>query len=295
MIPEKTETPAQHLLRLVRGFQISQALYAAISIGMADHLRRRVMSSSELAELTQSHAPSLYRLLRVLAAFDIVSEMEPDRFALTHLGCPLLSDSPDSIRDAVLLFAGDHFLQSWSGLTEAVRTGGTAFSHIFGQQNPFTYYVQHPELEPIVNAGMAALSRLCAKSILAALPLQGLTTIVDVGGGRGVLLSEILQASPPLQGVLFDLPHVVRAAEPVLAAAGVFERCRIVEGDMFQTMPAGGDAYIFSRVVHDWEDEQAVALLRVCRRAMPLAHAFSWSNACCRKSVQRPGKIRACF
>jgi hypothetical protein len=269
MVTEDTETPVQYLLRLVRGFQVSQLIYAAVRLGILPYLRDRTMSSAELAELTQTHAPSLYRLLRVLAAFEIVSEPEPNRFALTRLGQPLLSDSSDSIHDAVLLLAGDHFIQSWASLSDSLRTGATSFSHVFGEQNPFTYYARHPDVEAIVNGAMAALSRWSAAAITEALPLETVTTIVDVGGGRGVLISKILQSNPRLRGILFDLPHVVRAAGPVLAAAGVADRCSLVEGDMFQTIPAVGDAYLFSRVVHDWSDDQAIALLKVCRRSMP--------------------------
>lgn len=269
MMAENSETPAQYLLGLVRGFQISQLIYAAVRLGILPYLCERTMSSAELAKLTQTHAPSLYRLLRVLAAFEIVSEPEPNCFTLTRLGQPLLSDSPDSIHDAVLLLAGDHFIQSWTSLSDSLRSGMTSFSHAFGEQNPFTYYTRHPEIEATVHGAMAALSRLSAAAITAALRLDRVTTMVDVGGGRGILLSKILQSNSHLRCILFDLPSVVRAAGPILAAAGVADRCSLVEGDMFQTVPAGGDAYLFSRVVHDWNDDQAIALLQVCRRSMP--------------------------
>jgi hypothetical protein len=175
---------------------------------------------------------------------------------------------PESLR-ALAIFYGEEWIWYAEGaLLYSVQTGKAAFHHVHGM-SPFDYYRQHAEAAAGFNAAMTSLSGHELAAIIAAYDFAGMATIVDVGGGHGALLAEILKTYPHMRGILFDLPAVVESAQPLLAAAGITDRCTCVAGDFFQTLPGSGDAYIFKRVIHDWDDPQAEAILTQCRRAMP--------------------------
>jgi hypothetical protein len=261
-------TAPMALLRLARIFQVSQAVYVAAQLGLADQLVDGPQTAEELARETGTHAPSLNRLLRVLAAFGIVQEVAPSRVALTSLGACLRTDAPNSVRDAVLSSANQHDWHLWGDLLHCVQTSESAMSHLFGTPNMFDYYVQHPEVGAMNQAGFAAYGRIVAHAVVAAYDFSASGTLVDVGGGQGQLLATILGAYPTLHGVLFDQPSVVAHAEPVLERMGVAERCAVVAGDFFAEVPGGGDTYLLSRVIHDWEDADARTILENCHRAM---------------------------
>ena len=256
------------LERLVNGYKIAQAVYVAARLGVADRLADGPRTVAELARTTDTHAPSLSRLLRALAAFGVLDQVAQDQFALTSMGACLRTDAPNSIRDGVLMWGSPNFWQTITDLLHCVQTGETALKHLFGAATPFAYYQQHPELAATMNAGWAALGGIRARAVVAAYDFSSCRLLVDVGGNRGQLLAPILQAYPALRGVLFDLPHVVVEAAPFLERAGVVARCRVEGGDMFAEIPSGGDTYLLSAVLHDWEDEQALAILRSCRRVM---------------------------
>ncbi len=256
------------LLRLVTGYWLSQAVHVAAQLGIADHLRDGPKAVEELASETGAHAPSLARLLRALTAFDICREDGPGRFVLTPLGTCLRADAPNSVRDAVLMYGGENIWRSWGDLLHCVQTGESAMSHLFGAPNPFDYYGQHPDLRATMSAGFAAVARMESYAVVAAYDFSDRGVIVDVGGGQGQLLATILQAHPAVRGILFDLPAVVEHARPLLERAGVADRCATEGGDAFTEIPSGGDTYILSRVIHDWDDEHALAILRNCQRAM---------------------------
>jgi hypothetical protein len=161
-----------------------------------------------------------------------------------------------------------NFWQTWGELLHCVRSGQTAISHLFGMSDVFDFYALHPEVESVVSAGFSAAAESFAAGVVHAYDFAGFGTVVDVGGGRGQLLTAILQAYPRARGVLFDLPQVLQGATALLKDAGLGDRCRIVTGNMFESIPAGGDAYVVSRVIHDWEDQRAIAILAACRAAM---------------------------
>lgn len=257
------------LMRLVTGYQVTQVIFVATELGLPDRLSNGAKSGTALAEATGAHAPSLYRLLRALAALDILREPEHDQFELTPLGRCLCADEPGSMRPLVLMHGCQNFWQTWAELRHCVRSGQTAINHLFGTSNAFDFYAQHPQVESIVSAGFAAVAESYAADVVEAYDFSGLGTIVDVGGGRGQLLAAILHAHPATRGVLFDLPHVAQAATALLKNAGVEARCSMVQGNMFESIPPGGDAYVLSRVIHDWEDQRAIAVLATCRAAMP--------------------------
>jgi hypothetical protein len=179
----------------------------------------------------------------------------------------LRSDAATSLRGMAVYLCGEEHWRAWGHLGYSVRTGQSAFEHLFGM-DPWAYREQHPETNAAFNAFMTGLVTQLADAVAAAYDFSGSRTVVDVGGSHGALLVAILRAHPGLRGVLFDLVHVVEGAKERLGAAGLLERCEVVGGDMFAAVPAGGDVYILSRVIHDWDDERSVAILQNCRRAM---------------------------
>jgi hypothetical protein len=256
------------LLNLAHSYRIAQAIYVATVLGVADSLADGPKSADELAQTTSTHAPSLARLLDALAAFDVLQEASPGRFSLAALGEFLRADHAQSVRDAVLLFGSEDFWRTWGDLLHCVRTGESAMSHLHGVPNVFQYYAKHPELNALMNAGFAANGRVRADAVVAAYDFTKSGVVVDVGGGQGQLVTTILRAFPGLRGILFDQPHVVADAAPLVEAAGVAERLEIVAGDMFADVPNNGDTYLLMNIIHDWDDAQALTILKNCHQAM---------------------------
>lgn len=255
------------MLQLIAGFRISRILYVAARLGLADLLRETPSDSAALASITGTHAPSLYRLMRALASIGVLAEDEQHRFSLTALGNSLRSDVPDSLREWAMFALGDEQFRAWGELMHCVRTGDIAFDHVFGT-DVWTYRAAHAEHAAIFDQAMAQLARSYEASLVAAYPFATIAKLVDVGGGDGTLLIAILQANPATHGVLFDLPHVIQRARDRIARTGLSDRCEVVGGDAFAAVPIGGDAYLLSRVIHDWDDEGAIAILDACRRAI---------------------------
>jgi hypothetical protein len=226
-----------------------------------------------LAQAVGAHPENLERLLRFLATLDVVTEHH-DGFRLTELGALLRAGSPGSLRPLALIYGGA-FYQSFASLAHTVRTGEVAFEHRFGQ-NHFEYFVRHPELAELFDESMAASSRmfepLTAHPVISAAagvaPAPAPGTVVDIAGGNGELLGRLLAAHPRLRGVLLERPHVIEAARRSLDAAGLSDRCDYLPGD-FTHVPQGGDVYILSRVLHDWDDERCREILQSIADAMP--------------------------
>jgi O-methyltransferase domain/Dimerisation domain len=250
--------PAQMVL-LLGGFRISQALYAAAALGVADHLVAGPAPAEVLAGHTGAQAPSLHRLLRTLASVGVFTEPEPGVFALTPLGQTLTSSQPGSMRDLAIMFMETHYAP-FADLIHTIRTGQAAAEKFYGQPF-FTWLSHHPEQASRFTGAMANQTSGFKTAAIAALPLDGAGTIVDVGGADGTVLAAILAAHPHLRGVLFDLPHIVADAPQILASHGVEDRADCVGGDFLESVPAGGDAYLLSLVLHDWPDQQAQRIL----------------------------------
>jgi orsellinic acid C2-O-methyltransferase len=246
---------------------LTQAVCAAAELGLADELVDGPRTVHDLAAATGSHPPSLLRLLRVLTALDVVVPTGPDQFALGVLGDQLLSDSPTSVRSFVRLVGKPGWWDAWSGLVTSVRTGETSFEKVVGTP-VFEYVQQHPDEAALFAEAMRQRTRQVAPEIVGAYDFSRFGTVVDVGGGDGTLLTHILEAAPETRGVLFELGPTSEVAAGVLEAADMSERCKVVPGDFFVSVPEGGDAYVLKTVVHDWDDEQAVVILRNCRQAM---------------------------
>jgi len=254
------------LYRMITGFYVSQAIYVMARLGIADFLSSGPLNADDLAQLSKTHAPSLNRVLRLLAAADVFTEDNEGRFALTPIGDHLRAGVPGSMRAAALLFGGIT-QRAWGDLLYSVKTGEPAFHRVFGQDS-FAYFAQHPEEAANFDAAMGDFTSQIAAAVAKCYDFSGFHRVVDVGGGNGALLVGILTAHSSLKGTLFDLPQVVERAHPRLRQLGFADRCDVMAGDFFAGVPGGADAYLLKHVIHDWADERAVAILKNCRKAM---------------------------
>jgi len=247
----------------------SRALALAAKLGVADLLKDGPRHYSDLAKATETHAPSLNRLIRLLSSVGVFEERENGTFALTLLGELLRTGVPGSMRSAVLLFAGIGIQDAWKELEYCVQTGEPAFRRNSPDADPFSQIAQNPEMAKVFDEAMATFAPLTAAAIAASYDFSPFRKLVDIGGGNGSLLIGILNANPNLQGIVFDLPHAADKARAKIAEAGLQSRCEGVGGDFFKEVPAGADAYIIKHVIHDWNDDRATAILRSIHRAMP--------------------------
>jgi ubiquinone/menaquinone biosynthesis C-methylase UbiE len=264
----QTSTPTEDLRRLLFGFLITQALYTAAELGIADLLTSGPRSADDLASASGAEASSLYRVLRLLASEGVFTETGDGWFALTPMADALRRDVPGSLRPNVLLNGGATMWQSWSHLLHAVRTGEPAFDHAHGV-DLFEYFRRHPDEWAIFDQVMTNRTVLLTRAVANAYNFSPCKTIVDVGGGRGALTLGLLEAYPHLRGVVFDQPAVAEGARQAIETAGLADRCEAVGGDFFEAVPEGGDTYLAKYILHDWDDEHCVAILRACRRVVP--------------------------
>ena len=259
--------PAVALYQKLTGTWVAQSISVVAKLGTADALADGPKGVDELAVAANAHAPSLYRLLRALASVGIFAEDEDGRFRLTPLAEPLRSDAPGSVRSFAMMLGAEWNWQPWGHLLHSVTTGQAAFEHAYGT-SIFQYMADRPEAAAIFDAAMTGRSSQDANAVTAAYDFSPFRTIVDVGGGRGTLLAAILRANPGVRGILFEQAHVIPGARQYLDGAGLGQRCELVAGDFFESVVAGGDAYVLKWIVHDWDDEHAVRILERCRRAM---------------------------
>jgi hypothetical protein len=257
----------EQLLTIIRGHRIAQAVYVATRLGIPDLLADGPREIDELAHATGSHPPSLYRVLLFLAGVGVLAKVGPRRFALTPVSGALRTGVPDSVRPAVLFLLNDSHWRPWGHLLHTVQTGETAFEHVHGV-GLFDYLAGHPEVSALFNAGMAGNSPAHARLVATSYDFSRARMVIDVAGGRGRLLATILERNPQLRGILFDLPHVIESAREIIDEAAVADRCEFVGGNFFEAVPKDGDVYILRNIIHDWQDDQAVAILTACRQAM---------------------------
>jgi O-methyltransferase domain/Dimerisation domain len=262
-----TTNPWLDIMTLINGFQITQAIRVASVLGVADHLKGGARSSAELATLTQSNPDALYRLLRALAAVGVFREEQDKAFSLTPMGDCLRTDSATPAGGWVEHVANENLWQAWGHLLHSVRTGENAFKDVHGM-DVWQYRAKHPEVGAIFDRAMTHVSRGGTEVVLSAYDFSGFSHIVDVGGGHGALLAAILNAYPQAHGTLFDQPQVVSGARGNLQQRKVADRCDIVGGSFFEAVPQGGDIYLMRYVIHDWEDDEAIRIMKTCRRAM---------------------------
>jgi hypothetical protein len=249
-------TDTRALLALVSGYQVSQALHVAARLAIPDRLADGPRRPEELG--LEAHPDALRRLLRALVAVDVLSERD-GRYALTELGQGLRSDVPGSVAGWAEFVGRPYHWSAWAALEDSVRTGENAFRAVHGT-DVWAYRREHPEESEIFDRAMTSLTGRVNAAVAAAHDFGRYRTVVDVGGGRGALLAAILDRHPGVRGILFDQPEVVAHAEPG-------DRCTVAGGSFFDAVPGGGDAYVLKSVLHDWEDADAVAILRACHTA----------------------------
>lgn len=257
--------PAAAARQLATASWISHSIRTMVVLGIADLLASGPRSIDALAEATGTHTPTLARLLRALVALGVCARAEGDQVRLTPVGEYLRSDVPGSSSPFVMGVMTPSIERVWHELPEALRTGQPVFSQVHGL-GFWEYLAAQPEDGARFDAMSGGERR--ARMLMDLRDLSSLGTLVNVGGGQGRLLATALAATPTLRGILVDQPQVIARAEPVLAEAGVRDRCTLVGGDFFAEVPSGGDAYVLTSIIHNWPDEQALAILRTCHRAM---------------------------
>jgi hypothetical protein len=256
----------QKMLDLLIGYWVSQAIYASAKLGVADLLKDGPLPITEIAGRVGADEPAMYRLMRALASKGLFEESAGQCFGLTPFGSCLCADHPFSLR-AISLMCGDLQYDAWGDILYSIRSGRCAYDRRMGRS--FFEMLEKTEGAPqIFSDAMTSFLHDIPQSVVEGYDFSGIGRLVDVGTGRGTLLSTILRAYPKMKGVLFDLPIVAEGARDHISAAGVASQCEIIGGSFFDSIPAGGDAYILSTVLHDWDDERSIAILKGCRKAI---------------------------
>lgn len=258
--------PQAQMAQMLTGYWVSQALYAAAKLGIPDLLVEGARSADDLAGATKTHAPSIYRLLRALASVGVFAEDGEGRFALTPMAECLRSDVTGSQRSLAIMNGEEHY-RSWGELLYSVRTGAPAFDHLYGMP-VFDFLSRNPEQAAVFDEAMVGVHGRETAAMLDAYDFSGIGTLADVGGGNGSLLTAVLQKYPTMRGILFDLEGVAGRATANLRAAGLSDRCEVLSGSFFDSVPSGADAYLMRHIIHDWDDERATRILRNVHRAM---------------------------
>ena len=268
--PETLAAPSGATLsQMAIGHYVSRALFLAAKLGLADLLKDGPRKAVELAAASGTHAASLERVMRLLASVGVFAEQAGNVFALTALGEPLRSDHPESLRDLVMLFAGPGVQDSWKEIEYCVRTGNPVFRSAAPDADIYDLAAQDPAATESFDRAMATFASQTAAAVASAIDFSSFEKVVDVGGGSGSFLIGILKANPGLSGMIFDQPHTAERAGRQIAAAGLADRCQVVGGSFFKYVPGGADACILKDVLIDWDDEQAISILKNCRAALP--------------------------
>ena len=261
--------PGLALYQISVGHYVSRALNVAVELELAEQLEAGPRDCHELARAVEAHAPSLRRVLRLLASVGVFEELEDGRFGLTPMADLLRADAEGSMQSMVKLMAGPGIQDSWKELEYCVRTGQPAFRKHSPDADPFTQMSQDPEAAAVFDRAMATFAPQTAAAVAAAYDFSVFERIADVGGGNGAILCGLLKANPKLTGFVFDQPHVVERAKTHVEAQAMADRCDLVGGSFFESIPSGADAYLLKHVIHDWDDEKSAVILRNCREALP--------------------------
>lgn len=264
-VPERPPGPT--LSQLLRGSLVTQLLHVAAALGIADLLSAGPRTTRDLATAVNANPDALYRVLRALASLGIFVETDPGIFSMTPLAEPLRSDVPGSLRASAVLYGASWWWGACGELLHSVRTGRPAFDHVHGKAL-FSYLDSASDAAAVFNDHQSNMTQQDAAAVVAAYDFGQYATVIDVGGGHGVLGAAILNACPQTSVVVFDQPAVIASAPPHLTSAGGNRRCTYVAGDFFESVPADGNAYVLKDIVHDWGDQDATTILRNCRLAM---------------------------
>jgi orsellinic acid C2-O-methyltransferase len=261
--------PGLQLYTMGTAHYLSRAMHLAAKLGLADLMKDGPRGAEELARETDTHAPSLRRVLRLLASANILAEQADGRFALTPLGELLRSDVPGSMRWSVLLFTGPKIQEAFAELEFCVRTGRPAHQKHDPNANGFDAMAKDPVAAANFDKAMATFAPATSAAVAASYEFSQFAKVCDVGGGNGAILIGLLRANPSLRGMVFDQPHVAERARAHLAEQGFADRCEVIGGSFFEKVPTGADAYLLKHVIHDWTDMEATQILRCVRAAVP--------------------------
>jgi len=256
------------LLELIQMRLVSESIHVVAQLGVADLLADGPKSIEQLAKATGADVTSLGRVLRALARFGVFSQDAAGQFALGHLGEFLKRDVPGSLHPAALFFGGETGASTIQLLLDCVRTGESATHKLDGSKPLFEWLQGDPERTKLFHSVMTSFSTLHLTGVLEVYDFSRAKKIVDVGGGHGKIISEILKKSPEMRGVLFDLPHAREGGQRAITQAGLHDRCEVISGDFFVSVPTGADAYLLSRVIHDWDDKKTITILKNVRTAI---------------------------
>jgi hypothetical protein len=259
--------PAQQVLQVATGYIASTALYAAITLDVADHLAAGPRDVADLARTTGANEDALFRILRLLASLGVFEETGPRRFALTPAAALLRKDVPGSLRGMAAFLPDPLHLRVYANVMESVMTGTPAADVTLGMP-VFKYLAENPDYSKVFNDAMTTFSAPVIEAALEAYDFSQIGTLVDVAGGHGEVLMSILKKHPNVRGVLTDVGHVIDGAKTRIASAGLADRCQAEPCDFFQAVPEGGDAYIMKHIIHDWDDARATTILRNIGKAM---------------------------
>ena len=263
--PSTTRLKAE-LIRLIVGNWISQSVYAAVKLGVIDVLGETTMDVPTLAKRIGAQPTDLRRLLRALEGLGLFRSDDNGHYSVTETGALLRADRPDSLQP-LALFNGEELYEAWREMPYAVQTGKSAFERVHGA-SIFDYLATHGDRGALFDSVMATVHGAEAPGVVNSFDFSRFKTVVDIGGGKGSFVAEILEQYPELRGIVFDLPHAVERADQYLAARGLLDRCETRAGNFFDGVPEGADAYLLRHVLHDWRDPEAGKILAQCRKAM---------------------------
>jgi hypothetical protein len=255
------------LLEITQGAWLTQALYVAAELGIADELRDRPRPAADVASAVGADPGATYRVMRALAANGLLKLHRDGRFSLTRVGQALRSDYDGSMAPMIKMVGHPSHWEHWGNLLHSVRTGEPAAEKVRGMP-VFDYLETQPEYAKVFNDAMTGVSTMAIDGAVPAYDFSAHKLIVDVGGGHGALLAAVLATAPEAHGVLFDLPSVIDGAGAELDRAGVSHRCTKTGGSFFESVPDGGDAYLMKTIIHDWDDEKSLTILRNIRTAI---------------------------
>ena len=257
---------AQLGFQIAWGYVGSSALHAALELGLPDRLADGPKPVSELARETGTNEDALYRVMRVLASLGMFEEQSPRTFA-ANLPAQLLRARPGTARDIVYFLTEPNHFRIHADLLHTVRTGQPAVEKVMGKP-VFEVFASDQAFSKVFNDAMTSISALAIPAALEAFDFGDIRVLVDIAGGHGRVLTSILQRYPAMRGVLFDMEHVIAGAGPLIADSGVADRCTTVTGDFFTAVPPGGDAYIMKHIIHDWDDDRSLTILRHIRTVL---------------------------
>ncbi|MGE0313663.1 MAG: methyltransferase [Lautropia sp.] len=291
-LPAKPTSPAGRLLELMSGHWVAQAIHVAAELGLADLVDRRGSTVAELAERSGADPDSLFRLMRALASVGVFAQREPTVFVPTPMSTLLRDAVPGNLRAFARFQGADWHWRSWGGLLDSVKSGRPAIEHALGAADCFDHLEQDADAAQVFDAAMNGYALQVHAAVVDAIDFDGARLIVDVGGGTGGLLVAILARAPDARGIVLDRPSVVEAAQAQFAGSAVGARCEARGGDFFEAVPAGGDVYLLSSVLHDWDDRRAARILgRVARAMAPGARLLIVENLIPDGNGVHPGKL----